>query len=141
MLTRRRQSRILAMQALCQWDVQGEETTQALAEFLRAQEASESDLGKATEIVKKFWANRQSVDDRIEARATNWDLKRLSPVDRNVMRVALVEWMTGEVPEKVVLDEAIEIGKEYGGAESPRLINGILDKVLKKMNTDNKSDS
>ncbi len=141
MLTRRRQSRILAMQALCQWDVQPEESTEALTEFLRAQEASESDLGKATEIVQKFWANRQSVDDRIEARSTNWDLKRLSPVDRNVMRVALVEWMTGEVPAKVVLDEAIEIVKEYGGAESPRLINGILDKVLKKMNTDNKSDS
>ena len=119
------------MQALCQWDVQGEESTAALAGFLRAQDASESELGKATEIVQKFWANRQSVDDRITARATNWDLKRLSPVDRNVMRVALVEWMAGEVPAKVVLDEAIEIGKEYGGAASPRFINGILDKVLK----------
>jgi N utilization substance protein B len=140
MLTRRRQARILAMQALCQWDVQGDESTKALAEFLCARQASESDVGKATEIVQKFWAHRQSVDDRIEARATNWDLKRLSPVDRNVMRVALVEWMTDDVPAKVVLDEAIEIGKEYGGAESPRLINGILDKVLKKMNADNPTD-
>jgi len=47
------------------------------------------------------------------------------------MRVAIVELLNGEVPAPVILDEAIEIGREYGGAESPRFINGVLDAVFK----------
>ena len=49
------------------------------------------------------------------------------------MRVAVVELCSNEVPHKVVLNEAIEIGREYGGAESPRFINGVLDEVLKSL--------
>ncbi len=56
----------------------------------------------------------------------------MSPVERNVMRVAVVELMEGDTPPKVAVNEAIEIGKEFGGQESPRFINGILDEVLRR---------
>lgn len=129
----RHQARILAMQALCQWDVQGEEAPEALQGFLDAQGAEASSAACAAELVQTYWSRRQGVDDRISAAAENWELGRISPVERNVMRIAIVELLTEAVPAKVALDEAIEIGREYGGAESPRFINGVLDVVYKRL--------
>ena len=97
------------------------------------QEVSTEAAGHAVQLVQRYWAQRQSVDDRIAAATTKWDLSRIGPVERNVMRVAVVELLDGEVPPKVVLDEAIEVGREYGGEDSPRFINGILDVVLKRI--------
>jgi N utilization substance protein B len=121
------------MQALCQWDVQRDESPEGLREFMCVQEVPTEVADHASNLVQSYWAQRQSIDDRIAAAATNWDLSRISPVERNVMRVAIVELLVGEVPPKVVLDEAIEIGREYGGEQSPRFINGILDVVMKRM--------
>ena len=128
-----RDTRIAAMQALCQWDVQGDESLQGLIEFMSVQEVPTDVADHAVKLVQGYWAQRQSVDDRIAGAAVNWDLSRISPVERNVMRVAVVELVQSEVPRKVVLDEAIEIGREYGGEQSPRFINGILDVVMKRM--------
>lgn len=135
-----RQARILAMQALCQWDVQGDETSTALDNFLAAQGASKQVVARAGELVKDFWGRKQSVDDRIAAAATNWDLSRISPVERNIMRVALVELLNAKTPPKVVLNEAIEIGREFGGENSPRFINGVLDVVFKRQQRQQKGN-
>lgn len=135
-----RQARILAMQALCQWDVQGDETSTALDNFLAAQGASKQVVARAGELVKGFWGRKQSVDDRITAAATNWDLSRISPVERNIMRVALVELLNAKTPPKVVLNEAIEIGREFGGENSPRFINGVLDVVFKRQQRQQKGN-
>ena len=131
----RRSSRILAMQALCQWEVQGDVSSEPLAEFLGAQDASPDAIAYATELVQTFWRQQADIDPRITAASIKWDLARISPVDRNTMRVAIVELLGGEVPVKVVLDEAIEIGREYGGEESPRFINGVLDAVFQGIQT------
>lgn len=135
-----RQARILAMQALCQWDVQGDEKPTALDNFLAAQGASKQVVARAGELVKGFWGRKQSVDDRITAAATNWDLSRISPVERNIMRVALVELLNTKTPPKVVLNEAIEIGREFGGENSPRFINGVLDVVFKRQQRQQKGN-
>jgi N utilization substance protein B len=135
-----RQARILAMQALCQWDVQGDETSKALDGFLAAQEASKPVAARVGKLVQGFWGRRQSIDDRIAAAATNWDLSRISPVERNVMRVAVVELLSANTPPKVALNEAIEIGREFGGENSPRFINGVLDVVFKRQQRQRKGD-
>ncbi len=136
----RRQARILAMQALCQWDVQREESVEALDDFLAAQEIPDTIAAYARGLVKAFWSQPQRVDDRIATAATNWDLSLLSPVERNVMRVAIVELLDENVPPQVALDEAIEIGREYGGKDSPRFINGVLDVILKRLQRKRKGD-
>ena len=133
MPTRRRQARVFAMQALCQWDVQHDESPKALDELLAAQEVSKDAAKYATELVQGFWARREEVDGQIAGAAQRWDLARISLVERNVMRVAVVELVAGRIPPKVVLDEAIEIGREFGGADSPRFINGVLDEILKRL--------
>ena len=119
------------MQTLCQWEVQREESSPSLADFLAGQEASPQAAAYATMLVQEFWRQKSEIDARVASASEKWDLARISPVERNIMRVAIVELLNGEVPVRVILDEAIEIGREYGGAESPRFINGVLDAVYK----------
>lgn len=121
------------MQVLCQWDVQRDETDTSLTEFLSDEEVGEAIADYAAALVREFWRRRDDIDKHIDEAASGWSLSRISPVDRNTMRVALVELLVGEVPPKVALNEAIEIGREYGSEESPRFINGILDEAYRKL--------
>ncbi len=127
----RRSSRILAMQALCQWEIQRDESSLSLTDFLASQEASPQATSYTTKLVQEFWRQQTEIDERVASASVKWDLARISQVERNIMRVAIVELLGGKVPASVILDEAIEIGREYGGAESPRFINGVLDAVFK----------
>ncbi len=121
------------MQALCQWEVQHDESHEALLEFVQRDEATLEAVGYATEVVLGFWEHREDVDRRLTESLTRWSLTRLSPVERNVLRVAVVEMLGGKVPPKAALTEAIEIGRTFGGGDSPKFINGVLDAVLKTL--------
>lgn len=132
----RRSVRILAMQTLCQWEVQQDESLDAANAVADLVAASGQAIATARELTQSYWSDRDGIDRRISAVAEKWDLQRLAVVDRNVLRIAVVEMLSGEVPPKVALDEAIEIAKEYGGADSPRFVNGVLDAVYRKMQTE-----
>ena len=75
---------------------------------------------------------REELDDEIEAQAKGWAVDRLAPLDLNVMRVALYEIEHTDVPAEVAIDEAVEIAKEYCGADAPRFINGILGAIVRE---------
>lgn len=126
----RRQARILAMQALCQWDVQHDHSDAALFDCLADLDASPQAATHAMRLVRAYWNDAKSVDERIARAAEHWEFDRISTVDRNTMRVAVVELLLGTTPPAVVLDEAIEIAREFGGEESPRFVNGVLNSVL-----------
>ena len=121
------------MQALCQWEVQRDESHEALLEFVQRDVTALEAVGYATEVVLGFWKHREDVDRRLRESLTRWSLPRLSPVERNVLRVAVVEMLGGKVPPKVALTEAIEIGRAFGGGDTPGFINGVLDAVLKTL--------
>jgi N utilization substance protein B len=70
--------------------------------------------------------HRDELDAAIARHARGWELDRIAPLDRNVMRVALYEMEHGEAPTEVAIDEAIEIAKEFCGADAPKFINGVL---------------
>ena len=123
------------MQALCQWDVQQDSSSESLVDFLSARDASSSARRYATELVRSFWKQRELIDETIAAATEKWEFSRISTAERNIMRVAVVELFDRRVPPKVALDEAIETGREYGGVDSPRFINGVLDKILKNLPT------
>lgn len=118
------------MQALCQWEVQADESPSGLRQFFADDPTSLPSAGYASELVEGFWGQRVMIDSMIQMALTAWTLARLSPVERNVMRVAVVEMLGGKVPAKVALSEAIEIGRAYGGEASPGFVNGVLDAVL-----------
>ena len=120
------------MQFLCQLEVQGDAVLEQVDEFLAAAEVQPATSAYAERLVRDCWDRRQELDRRISGQLEHWELQRLSPVERNVIRVALLELPAGDVPPKVVINEAIEIGRQFGGAESPGFINGILDALWKQ---------
>lgn len=84
----------------------------------------------AWELIEAVSENQKAIDDLITKLSENWKLHRISRVDRNILRMAIAEMTTfSDTPGRVVLDEAIEIGKKYGAENSSAFINGILDRI------------
>ena len=119
------------MQALYQIDVAAEGIDDALARFWRSFEPVEREVMSLAEaLVRGVAAHRRAIDERIELVSTNWRLDRMAKVDRNVLRLAVFELHhRSEVPVKVVINEAIELGKKYGSESSGAFVNGVLDRV------------
>jgi N utilization substance protein B len=76
--------------------------------------------------------HREALDEVIEEHAKGWTVDRIAPLDLNVMRVALYEIEYGDTPVEVAIDEAVEIAKEYCGADAPAFVNGILGAVARE---------
>jgi N utilization substance protein B len=73
---------------------------------------------------------RKQLDERIASAAANWSLGRMPPTDRNVLRLGAYELLFTETPHRVVIDEALELAKTYGTAQSSAFVNGILDRMV-----------
>jgi transcription antitermination protein NusB len=85
------------------------------------------------ELAEGVEAHRDELDATIARHAKGWELDRIAPLDRNVMRVALYEIEhNDDVPTEVAIDEAIEIAKEYCGADAPGFINGVLGAAVRE---------
>ena len=75
----------------------------------------------------------EDIDHKISDYATNWQIRRMAIIDRNIMRIGLYELQyTTDIPPKVAINEAVELAKKYGDLESSKFVNGILDKIHKK---------
>lgn len=85
-------------------------------------------------IVQGVLAHRQEIDQLIEQYSKNWRLDRITPIDHTILRIAIFELLyCEEIPPKVALNEAVDLGKEYGSEDSGRFINGILDRILNEV--------
>jgi len=73
---------------------------------------------------------RNMLDEKIIEVAENWSLHRMPPTDRNILRMGCFELFFSDVPPRVVIDEAIELAKKFGTAQSSQFINGILDRLI-----------
>ncbi|HEY6145763.1 MAG TPA: transcription antitermination factor NusB [Solirubrobacterales bacterium] len=93
-------------------------------------------LGEARPLTRELAegvdSHREELDDTIAAYAKGWTVDRIAPLDINVMRVALFEIDFTDTPAEVAIDEAVEIAKEYCGAEAPKFVNGILGAVVRE---------
>jgi N utilization substance protein B len=127
---RRTKARERALQALYQIDVAAAGIDEALANFWRSFEPVEDAVRVlAEELVRGVAERRRAVDDSIEKASANWRMDRMPKVDRNVLRLAVYELLASDVPVKVVINEAIELGKKYGSESSGAFVNGVLDKI------------
>ena len=87
----------------------------------------------ADSLVKGVYSNLKSIDDIISKYTDNWDIKRMAVIDKNILRLGVFELVyLKDIPEKVSINEAIELGKRYGDIDSGKFINGILDKIKQK---------
>jgi transcription antitermination protein NusB len=85
-------------------------------------------------LVRGVALHREELDERLRSASDHWRLERMPAVDRNILRMALFEMLhCPDVPPKVTINEAIDIGKRYGSEESGAFINGILDRLLSDM--------
>jgi len=138
----RRKGRILAFQALYSWDIQFSQTGNAsipegLLDFSWADgDAPLDDKAAAFPrlLVTGTIENIAGVDSMIQKHLENWELSRLNRVDLAVLRISVYTLMfQSETPPSVVIDEAVEISREFGADDSYRFVNGVLDSVRKTL--------
>jgi N utilization substance protein B len=127
---RRTKARERALQALYQIDVAAEGIDEALGRFWRSFEPVEREVQTLAEaLVRGVAEHRRAIDEEIERASANWRLDRMAKVDRNVLRLATYELLRTDVPVKVAINEAIELGKKYGSESTGAFVNGVLDKI------------
>ncbi len=127
---KRRRSREFALQVLYQLEINPQEIPKAL-DHVRNSLTSGSDDPEFTErMVRGVRAHLQEIDHLLEGYLEHWRLDRLSSVDRNILRLALFELLyCPDIPPKVTINEAVDLGKKYGTEDSGAFINGILDRI------------
>lgn len=132
----RRHSRELALQVLFQREFMAPTTPE---ELLKLYEQHLSLNGAVVDYTKTLVnlvvQHQESIDLLIQKYSINWNIKRLSLVDLNILRLAVCEMMfvkEDSVPPRSVINEAIEITKKYSSLEAPAFVNGILDQILNK---------
>lgn len=137
-MRKRTQAREFTLQVLYQMDITRQPYAEALANFWQSQSEkyiAEEIKGFTIELVKGVADNLEVIDKKISQYATNWQLKRMATVDRNILRMASFELLfRPDIPPKVSINEAVEMAKKYSEPEAGKFVNGILDKVKQETN-------
>jgi N utilization substance protein B len=134
-IRRRTRAREIAMQVLFQFDVRGDgypgEVGKTILQLCADESEQDTEIaGYAAQLVEGTRQHVADIDLRLQGVTRNWDLKRMATVDRNVLRMATYELMcVADVPPKVAINEAIELGKKFSTANSGGFVNGILDRI------------
>ncbi len=135
----RRSARILALQALYQIDITAKTIDEVLSFDWIEKNHDASTLNFACSLIKGTLKNLSRIDKRIIKQLEHWDLDRLSFVDRAILRFSTYSLLyRDDLPDTVVINEAIDIAKIYGTDESYRFVNGVLDGIRKEKNKEGK---
>lgn len=128
-------SRTISMQSLYEWDFHDKK--KSLIEItnhnIKQLAPGIEDTKFIYDLVAGVEKNIENIDSVIAKTATDWPIEQISPVDRNVLRIGVYELMySNEVPPKVAINEAVELGKTFGGNSSGKFINGVLGTLYKE---------
>lgn len=146
-MANRHLQRSVVMQSLFEWDFQGKHDEKALAVLRKNMEEFAPGLEDymfARRVMESVLKNRPTIDALIEKCAPEWPLEQVTVVDRNILRLGISELMFGnyeEVPPKVAINEAIELGKSFGSDATPRFVNGVLGTIYREMGEPMKDDT
>ncbi|MSR78824.1 MAG: transcription antitermination factor NusB [Candidatus Taylorbacteria bacterium] len=146
-MANRHLARSTVLQTLFEWDFNGQRPTDDLEGILDRDVAEFApgmgDTSFMKELLRSIVDKRKDIDTIITKAAPDWPLDKISIVDRNILRIGLYELLfadKGEVPEKVAINEAIELAKTYGGENSGKFVNGVLGSVYKELGEPGKDD-
>ena len=115
-------------------DLHGGDSPESLAEFWELCPAKPNVQQFAQPLIEGMLLHLPELDERITRYCENYEFRRISAVDRNVLRLAIYEMLyRDDIPPVVSINEAIELAKAYGGADSGRFVNGILDRIRKDL--------
>jgi N utilization substance protein B len=129
-MTRRSRAREVALQVLYQDDLNPRVNPAAADEFIARRLRAPELVEFARALVAGVRRHREPIDRLLERTAANWSLTRMAVVDRNVLRMGVFELLYSDTPDRVAVNEAIELAKRYGTAQSAQFVNGILDRLL-----------
>ena len=129
---KRREGREVALQLLFHWDLNVRQSPQSkdLDLFWELRDVIAGVRAFATTVLNGVITNQETIDSKITKYTANYELKRISAVDRNILRMAIYEMLYAvDVPPIVAINEAIDIAKKFGTEESGKFVNGVLDRV------------
>jgi N utilization substance protein B len=130
-MAKRSKAREVALQVLYQDDVNPEEALDDRTEFIRSRLRDDQELiAFARSLIDGVRRNRSELDALLAQTADNWSLERMAATDRNVMRLGAFEIIYTQTPGAVAINEAVELAKRFGAAQSAQFVNGILDKFI-----------
>ena len=134
-MSTRSRAREVALQALFQEDLNPRDSRDQLAPFVQARLQGDELREFATSLVLGVMRNQDELDALLESKANNWSLSRMAATDRNVLRLGAFEIRYADTPDRVAINEAVELAKRFGSAQSSQFVNGILDKLIQRNET------
>ena len=136
-MSNRHLARTIAMQSLYEWDFRkGDEKQLETIALHNLQEFAPSfdDHGFMLDLIRGVTKYQAEIDNAITTFAPEWPLEQITTIDRNILRIGIYELkFNKEIPPKVAINEAIELGKSFGGESSGKFVNGVLGAIYKKM--------
>lgn len=130
-MSRRSRAREIVLQVLYQDDLNTDQPEDIRLRFMNARLNQDRSLVEfAEDLLAGVRRNRDVVDQQLEEIARNWKLSRMAATDRNVLRLGAYEILFTETPDRVVINEAIELAKRYGTNNSSQFVNGVLDRLM-----------
>jgi N utilization substance protein B len=127
---KRSKARECALQILYQWDMTREPMDGVTGLFWQVRGGTDEMKGMAERLARGAHRDLERLDQAIGAASTRWRFERIAPLDRNIMRIAAYELLREPgTPSAVIIDEAVELAKRFGEADSPAFVNGVLDAV------------
>lgn len=133
-MTTRRRAREISLQVLYEEDINPTRDLHVADAFVEKRLLHNKALvAFAFQLLAGVRSHREAIDIILTRHASNWSVKRMTTIDRNVLRMSTYEMVFGEVPGRVAINEAIELAKRYGSKNSGQFVNGILDRVLRDL--------
>lgn len=132
-MSKRHTGRKLAMQALYQADIQNESIENIFAGFIDPFPYMAETKSWAKELAEGSHSHLKEIDQVISKYAIGWEITRINPIDRNILRMALFELIYLKTHPKIVINEALEIAKKYATDDSSKFLNGILGNFIKEL--------
>lgn len=139
-MSKRRDTRRLAMQILYQFDVRGEADMDAVRQALDDEFDSLDVRDAAFDLAVKAWSTRQTCDELATELAPDWPTHRQPPVDRSIIRLAYYEIISGHAPLVVAINEAVQLAKDYAAEDAPKFVNAVLDKISKRIESQTETE-
>jgi N utilization substance protein B len=132
-MIRRSRAREIVLQVLYEDDLNPDRSREAADAFLCNRLSNDQDIiDFARSLVAGVRKHKTEIDQLLLERADNWTLERMAVTDRNILRLGAYEMLHGGTPERVAINEAVELAKRYGAKQSPHFVNGVLDRFVHK---------
>lgn len=140
-MSTRRRAREVVLQLLYETDLNDTRSGEDALRFIRSRLHGRKALTEfAHSLLEGTLEKREHIDDRLSRIATHWSVSRMAVIDRNILRLGGYEIIFGDTPGRVAVNEGVVLAKRFGDKNSQRFVNGVLDRLLKEVETPSESE-